>query len=212
MPMDLKRLYKESYTAKAVPMLVTPVPAYYAAMAGQGNPNEPEGAFQQAVSALYGVLYTIKMSKNGERQLSGYEDFVVPPLEGLWAQDGAAGMDYAHKERMRWVALLRLPDFVTEEDFAWAVAEAARKKKLDTSGIERRWLDEGLCVQALHIGSYDAEPATVAQMDAYIAAQGYENDISATRWHHEVYLSDGRKGEPEKQKTIIRHPVRKKEA
>ena len=150
------------------------------------------------------------MSRLGDRRIDGYFDYVVPPLEGFWQQDGIDGVDYARKALFRWVSVIRLPDFVTRADFDWAVAEAARKKKLDCSGAELLSLEEGLCVQCMHIGPYDSEPATVARMDAFLAEEGYENDFSGGRLHHEIYLSDARKTAPDKLKTVIRHPVRKK--
>lgn len=139
-----------------------------------------------------------------------YYDFVVPPLEGFWWQDGVHGVDYSNKSAFHWISVIRLPDFVTQEDFDWAVGEATRKKKLDCSMAEFLTIDEGECVQIMHVGPYDDEPATVAVMDAYLAANGYENDFSDTRLHHEIYLTDARKVAPEKWKTVIRHPVKKR--
>ena len=141
--------------------------------------------------------------------IEGFFDYVVPPLEGFWWQEGAAGVDYAHKENFRWISVIRLPDFVTEEDFDWAVAEASRKKKADFSRVEFFTYDEGLCVQCMHIGSYDDEPAIVELMHAFAAEQGYEPDITDLRMHHEIYLSDARKVAKENLKTVIRHPIRK---
>ncbi|MBQ1771537.1 MAG: GyrI-like domain-containing protein, partial [Clostridia bacterium] len=156
------------------------------------------------------IAYTIKMSRKGDHQIDGYFDYVVPPLEGFWWQDGLSGIDYAHKENFRWISVIRLPDFVTEADFEWAVAEAERKKKTDFSNVEFFPYQEGLCVQCMHLGPYDSEPETVARMHAYMEQQGYALDITDQRMHHEIYLSDARKVEPEKLKTVIRHPVRKK--
>ena len=209
MAFDFKKEYKEFYLAKNKPQIVTVPPMNYIAVRGTGDPNEERGAYKAAIAVLYAVAYTIKMSKLGDHRIDGYYDFVVPPLEGFWWQDGVQGVDYTNKASFHWISVIRLPDFVTQEDFDWAVAEATRKKKLDCSIAEFMTIDEGKCVQIMHIGPYDDEPATVAVMDQYLAANGYENDFSLTRMHHEIYLSDARKIAPEKWKTVIRHPVKK---
>lgn len=209
MAFDFKKEYKEFYLPKNTPQIATVPPMNYIAVRGKGDPNEEGGAYQAAIGVLYAIAYTIKMSKKGDRRIEGYYDFVVPPLEGFWWQDGADGVDYTDKSAFNWISVIRLPDFVTKADFDWAVAEAARKKKLDCSMAEFLTIDEGECVQIMHLGSFDDEPATVAIMDAYLEANGYENDFSATRLHHEIYLSDARKVAPEKWKTVIRHPIRK---
>ena len=211
MAFDFKKEYKEFYLPKERPEIVTVPRANYAAVRGQGDPNAPDGAYQQAIAVLYAVAYTIKMSKKGDHRIDGYYDFVVPPLEGFWWQDEIDGVDYDNKAGFQWYAVIRLPDFVTGADFAWAVAEAGRKKRLDCSGAEFLTVDEGLCVQILHVGPFDDEPRSVALMDEHIRQQGYENDFSATRLHHEIYLSDARKAAPEKWRTVIRHPIRKSE-
>lgn len=209
MAFDFKKEYKEFYLAKNEPQIVLVPPMNYVAVRGTGDPNEEGGAYKAAIAVLYAVSYTIKMSKLGDHRIDGYYDFVVPPLEGFWWQDGVQGVDYTSKSSFHWISVIRLPDFVTQEDFDWAVAEATRKKKLDCSIAEFMTIDEGKCVQIMHIGPYDDEPATVAVMDQYLAANGYENDFSLTRMHHEIYLSDARKIAPEKWKTVIRHPVKK---
>lgn len=209
MAFDFKKEYKEFYLPKAKPELVTVPPMNYIAVRGKGDPNEENGAYKQAISLLYGVAYTIKMSKKGDHRIEGYFDFVVPPLEGFWQQEGTATIDYAHKENFEWVSVIRLPDFVTKADFDWAVREATIKKKQDFSAVEFLTIEEGLCVQCMHTGPYDNEPETVAAMDAFLAENGYGNDITDTRWHHEIYLSDVRKTAPEKLKTVIRHPIKK---
>ena len=209
MAFDFKKEYKEFYLPKAKPELVTVPPMNYIAVRGKGDPNEEEGAYKQAIGLLYGIAYTIKMSKKGSHQIDGYFDFVVPPLEGFWQQSGSDTIDYAHKENFEWISVIRLPDFVTKADFDWAVQEAAAKKKLDFSPVEFLTVDEGLCVQCMHIGPYDDEPATVAAMDAFVQANGYANDLTDARRHHEIYLSDVRKTVPEKLKTVIRHPIKK---
>jgi len=212
MAFDFKKEYKEFYMPKNKPGIVSVPGMNYIAVRGQGDPNVEGGEYKQAIELLYGIAYTIKMSKKGDRQIEGYFDFVVPPLEGFWWQEGVDGVDYAHKENFHWISAIRLPDFVTREDFDWAIKEAERKKKTDFSKVEFWTYDEGLCVQCMHIGSYDDEPATVALMHAFMEEQGCVLDITDQRLHHEIYLSDARKVCPEKLKTVIRHPIRKKQA
>lgn len=209
MAFDFKKEYREFYLPPAKPQIVVVPRANYLAVRGQGDPNEPEGAYQQAIGMLYAVAYTLKMSYKTDHRIAEFYEYVVPPLEGFWWQDGVVGVNYAHKENFRWISVIRLPDFVTEEDLAWAVIEAARKKKTDCSKVELLSYDEGLCVQCMHIGPYDNEPATVSAMHEYMERQGYALDISDARLHHEIYLSDARKVAPEKRKTVIRHPIRK---
>ena len=209
MAFDFKKEYKEFYLPSAGPQIVTVPRANYLAVRGQGDPNEPDGEYQRSIGMLYAVAYTLKMSYKTEHRIAGFYEYVVPPLEGFWWQDDVAGVDYAHKENFRWISVIRLPDFVTEEDLAWAIKEAARKKKTDCSRVELLSYDEGLCVQCMHIGPYDNEPATVSAMHEYMERQGYALDISDARLHHEIYLSDARKVAPEKRKTVIRHPIRK---
>ena len=209
MPFDFKKEYKEFYLPASKPGIVT-VPAFnFIAGRGKGNPNDPDGQYSKALNLLYGIAYTIKMSKKGSHQIKGYFDYVVPPLEGFWWQDDVAGGDYAHKENFNWISVIRLPDFVTREDFDWAVGEATRKKKEDFSKVEFLTIAEGLCVQCMHIGTYDDEPATVELMHSFAKEQGYELDFSDRRLHHEIYLSDPRKVDPDKNRTVIRHPIRK---
>ena len=208
MAFDFKKEYKELYAPKKGPGIIEVPPITYVAVRGSGDPNEEDGAYQQAIAVLYAISYTIKMSKKGVRQIDGYVDFVVPPLEGFWWQEGIEGADYSHKEAFNWIAVIRLPDFVTREVFDWAVQEATKKKKIDCSTAEYLMIDEGLCVQCLHVGSYDDEPATVEAMDAFARERGYVIDLSQDRRHHEIYLSDARKVAPEKLKTIIRHPIK----
>ena len=195
---------------KAKPEIVTVPRMNYLAVRGSGDPNVEGGEYKESIGLLYGIAFTIKMSKMGKHQIEGYFDFVVPPLEGFWWQEGTEGIDYGHKEDFRWISLIRLPDFVTEEDFRWAVTEATEKKKQDFSKVEFLSVEEGLCVQCMHIGAYDDEPETVAMMDRYLEENGYENDFSEERMHHEIYLSDARRVAPERRKTVIRHPVRRK--
>lgn len=190
---------------KNKPEIVTVPKANYIAVRGKGNPNEIDGAYQQAISILYAVAYTLKMSYKTEHKIEGFFEYVVPPLEGFWWQDNVDGIDYADKAAFNWISVIRLPEFITKKDFEWAVETASEKKKLDCSSAEFLTVDEGLCVQIMHIGAFDDEPQTVALMDEYIAQNGYENDITESRLHHEIYLSDARKVAPEKWKTVIRH-------
>ena len=210
MAFDFKKEYRELYQPKTTPAIVEVPPMNYLAVRGKGDPNVEGGAYQQSIGLLYAVAYTIKMSKKGDHRMAGYFDFVVPPLEGFWWQEGVSGMDYGRKEAFHFISLIRLPDFVTREEFQWAVAEATRKKKLDCSPVEFLRYDEGLCVQCMHIGSYDDEPATVERMHALMEREGYTLDITPERFHHEIYLSDARKTAPEKRKTVIRHPIRRR--
>lgn len=211
MAFDFKKEYKEFYMPKNKPSIVTVPPMNYLAVRGHGDPNAEGGEYKEAIGLLYGIAFTIKMSKKGSRQIEGFFDYVVPPLEGFWWQEGIQGVDYAHKERFEWISVIRLPDFVTKADFDWAIEKASRKKKTDFSKVEFLQVDKGLCVQCMHIGSYDEEPATVELMHQFMTEQGYELDINDTRRHHEIYLSDARKVAPEKLKTVIRHPIRRKE-
>lgn len=210
MAFDFRKEYKEFYMSKRVPEIVTVPKANYIAVRGMGDPNQEGGAYQSAVSILYAVAYTLKMSYKTDYRIEGFFEYVVPPLEGFWWQEGVDGIDYGDKSTFHWISVIRLPEFVTKKDFDWAVEEAARKKKLDCSLAEFLTIEEGLCVQIMHIGPFDHEPSTVALMDQYIAENGYANDMNETRLHHEIYLSDARKAAPEKWKTIIRHPIRKR--
>ena len=209
MAFDFKREYRSLYLPGRKPELVDVPGMNYVAVRGEGDPNEEGGAYQRAIAALYAVAYTIKMSKLGDHGIEGYFDFTVPPLEGFWQQAGGGGVDYARKADFQWIACIRLPDFVTPEVFQWAREAAARKKKLDTSMSELMSINEGLCVQCMHLGSYDDEPATVAALEAYAEASGLAIDLNDARRPHEIYLSDPRKVAVEKRKTVIRLPVRK---
>ena len=210
MPFDFKKEYKELYMPKNKPEILNVPKANYIAIRGKGNPNEEGGAYQQAISILYAIAYTLKMSYKTDHKIEGFFEYVVPPLEGFWWQDNVDGIDYSDKSSFNWISTIRLPDFVSKEDFDWAVETATKKKKIDCSSAEFLTIKEGLCVQIMHNGSYDDEPVSVKLMDDYISAQGYENDITETRLHHEIYLSDPRKTSPAKYKTVIRHPIKKK--
>ena len=210
MPFDFKKEYKEFYLPSGRPEIVNVPKANYLAVRGSGNPNDEEGEYKQALNMLYAVAYTLKMSYKTDYRIVGFFDYVVPPLEGFWWQEGKEGVDYSDKSSFCWISVIRLPDFITPKDIDWAIASATRMKKLDCSRVEFLSTEEGLCVQMMHVGPYDDEPATVALMNQYLADNGYENDFSSTRLHHEIYLSDARKVAPEKWKTVIRHPIKRR--
>ncbi len=209
MAFDYKKEYKEFYMPANKPSIVTVPKMNYIAVRGKGNPNDENGEYKNSIGLLYAIAFTIKMSYKGSHKIDGYFEYVVPPLEGFWWQEGSDTIDYANKSGFNFISLIRLPDFVTEADFDWAVQEATKKKKADFSKVEFLTYDEGVCVQCMHVGSYDDEPKTVALMHEYMAANGYVLDISESRYHHEIYLSDPRKCAGEKLKTVVRHPIKK---
>lgn len=209
MSFDYKKEYKEFYMPPKKPGIITIPSMNYVAVRGQGNPNEEAGEYKQAMGLLYAIAFTIKMSYKGSHKIDGYFSYVVPPLEGLWWQEGGDGIDYSHKEKFQWIAMIRLPEFVTKEEFDWAIEEATKKKKMDFSKVAFFAYDEGVCVQCMHMGTYDEEPITIERMDAFAKEQGYEPDMNMSRYHHEIYLGDPRRCAPEKLKTVIRHPIRK---
>lgn len=209
MAFDFKKEYKEYYMPKNRPEIVDVPRANYIAVRGEGDPNEEGGAYQWAIGVLYAVAYTLKMSYKTDHRIEGFFEYVVPPLEGFWWQEGIAGVNLADKSGFHWISVIRLPDFVTKADFEWAVATATKKKKLDCSAAEFLTVDEGLCVQIMHLGPFDGEAATVERMDAYLAENGYVSDLTDARLHHEIYMSDARRVAPEKWKTVIRHPIRR---
>lgn len=206
---DFKKEYKEFYMPASKPSIVAVPKMNYISVRGKGNPNDENGDYKNSIGLLYGIAFTIKMSYKGSHKIDGYFEYVVPPLEGFWWQDGSDTIDYANKDGFNFISLIRLPDFVTKADFDWAVQEATNKKKADFSMVEFLTYDEGICVQCMHVGSYDDEPKTVALMHEYMNANGYELDITESRYHHEIYLSDPRKCAVEKLKTVIRHPIKK---
>ena len=226
MPFDFKKEYKEIYMPKKKPEIVTVPKANYIAVRGKGDPNEEGGEYKVSIGLLYTIAFTLKMSKRTGHEIEGYYDYVVPPLEGFWWQEGTKEIDFSRKEDFCWISVIRLPDFIKKEDFEWALKEAEHKKKTDFSKVEFLAIEEGLCVQIMHIGAYDDEPESVALMDEYLVKEGYENDFSEiqpeyeknklelgnVRLHHEIYLSDARKVESARRKTVIRHPVKVREA
>lgn len=208
MAFDFKKEYREFYLPKSKPEIVTVPCANFVAVRGKGDPNEEDGEYKRAVGVLYAVSYTLKMSYKTDHKIDGFFEYVVPPLEGFWWMDGADEIDYSDKSAFNWISAIRLPDFIRKEDFDWAIDTAQKKKKLDCSSAQLLTIDEGLCVQMMHIGSYDDEPKSVALMDEYVKENGYANDFGE-RLHHEIYLSDPRKTAPERLKTVIRHPIKK---
>lgn len=210
MTYDYRKEYKEFYMPKASPNIVQIPKMNYIAVRGEGNPNEEYGEYKKAIGLLYAIAYTLKMSYKGNHKIEGFFDYVVPPLEGFWWQDGKAKIDYSHKETFNWISIIRLPDFITKSDFEWAILEATKKKKQDFSTVEFLTYDEGLCVQCMHIGGYDSEPKTVELMHQFAEQNGFKLDINDKRRHHEIYLSDPRKADAAKLKTVIRHPIKMK--
>ena len=209
MAFDYKKEYKEFYMPKNKPSIIKVPKMNYIAVRGKGNPNEENGEYKNTIGLLYAIAFTIKMSYKGTHKIDGYFEYVVPPLEGFWWQDGIKGIDYNQKDKFNFISIIRLPDFVTKKDFDWAIEEATKKKKQDFSKVEFLAYDEGLSVQCMHIGSYDNEPYTVELMHEFMKENGYELDISDKRYHHEIYLSDPRRCDESKLKTVIRHPIKK---
>lgn len=210
MVFDFKKEYKELYMPKSSPEIIMIPPMNFIAVRGKGNPNVKDGTYQQAIEVLYSVAYTLKMSYKSDYKIDGFFQYVVPPLEGFWWQEGVRGFDYNNKDNFSWISVIRLPNFIKKKDFDWAVTEAVKKKKIDCTLAEFMTLNEGLCVQMMHIGPFDDEAATVAVMDEYLESMGYENDFSDSRMHHEIYLSNIQKVISEKWKTVIRHPIKEK--
>lgn len=211
MAFDYKKEYKEFYMPKNKPSIIEIPKMNYIAVRGKGNPNEENSEYKQTIGLLYSIAFTIKMSYKTSHKIEGYFQYVVPPLEGFWWQKETRGLDYTRKEDMEFISMIRLPDFVTKEEFDWAISEATNKKKQDFSKVEFLSYDEGLCVQCMHIGPYDNEPITIEMMERYAEENGYEIDINTNRFHHEIYLSDPRKCDESRLKTVIRHPIKKKE-
>lgn len=208
MPFDYKKEYKEFYMPPKKPTIVEVPAMNYIVVRGQGDPNDEKGEYAQALGLLYGIAFTIKMSYKGDHKIQGYFEYVVPPLEGFWWQENTKGMDYTRKQDLYFISMIRLPDFVTKEDFYWTIQEATKKKKMDFSKVDFLNVNEGLCVQCMHIGSYDDEPDTVSAMHQFVKENGYTLDFNDHRWHHEIYLSDPRRCDVQKLKTVIRHPIR----
>lgn len=209
MPFDFKKEYRGLYQPKDKPSIVEVPAMWFLAVEGTGDPNEEGGAYKHAIELLYGVAYTLKMSYKTDHAIEGFFEYVVPPLEGFWWQEGVEGFDCTRKSSLSWVSAIRVPEFVGEEDFAWALDAATAEKGLDFSPVRFVRIDEGLCVQCMHVGPYDGEPATVAAMHAFAEERGHAPDFSDARRHHEIYLSDPRKADPAKMKTVVRHPIRK---
>lgn len=208
MPFDYKKECKEFYMPPKKPTFVDVPPMNYLAVRGRGNPNDENGEYKASIELLYGIAYTLKISYKTDYKIAGFFEYVVPPLEGFWLQDGMPDIDYSQKDHFHFISLIRVPDFIAKEDFDWAVSEATIKKKKDFSKVEFLSYHEGLCVQCLHLGPYDDEPITIEAMQEFTVKNGFVLDINETRYHHEIYLSDPRKAKPEKLKTVIRHPIK----
>ncbi|MCM1507810.1 MAG: GyrI-like domain-containing protein [Ruminococcus flavefaciens] len=209
MAFDYKKEYKQFYMPKKKPDIIEVPEMNYLAVRGMGNPNDENGEYKKSIELLYGVAYTIKMSYKTDYKINGFFEYVVPPLEAFWWQGKNGCMDYSRKDELHFISVIRLPDFVTKNDFDWAVQTATIKKKQDFSRVEFVTYNEGLCVQCMHIGSYDDEPDTVNLMHEYAGYNGCTSDITDKRLHHEIYLSDPRKCDVNKLKIVIRHPVKK---
>lgn len=213
MAFDYKKEYKAFYMPKNRPHILEIPPINYIAVRGKGDPNQNNGEYQQAIGLLYSIAFTLKMSNKSAHKIDGFFDYVVPPLEGFWFQEGTCrGIDYSNKDAFHFISVIRLPDFITKEDFNWAIEQVQKKKRLDASKAEFFTYEEGLCVQCMHIGSYDDEPETIAKMNEYAEQNGYEIEITQTRLHHEIYLSDPRRCSADKLKTVLRHPVKKQDS
>ncbi len=207
---DYKKDYKDLYQSKTIPTVVEVGEIQFVAVEGSGNPNEENGEYQKAIEVLYGIQYTIKMSKKGIFIPKGYFDYVVPPLEGFWwLESGKENFSSGNKSKYCWLSVIRLPEFVDENVFTWACEEVSKKKKIDTTKAKFLKITEGLCVQCLHIGTYDDETKTLKMMNDFIETNNLQSDITEMRRHHEIYLSDPRKTDVSKLKTILRIPVKK---
>ena len=207
---DYKKEYKDLYLPKTTPMMVDVPEIQFIAVEGKGNPNNENGEYQRAIEVLYRIQYTIKMSKKGNHIPEGYFDYVVPPLEGFWWLENNEDFTLENKSKYCWISVIRLPEFVDNKVFDWACEEVSKKKKINTANTKLLKIKEGLCVQCLHTGAYDDEPKTLKLMSDFTVENGLQNDINEARRHHEIYLSDPRKTETSKLKTVLRIPVKNK--
>lgn len=213
---DYKKEFPDLYLPKTKGMIIDIPPIPYIMVRGKGDPNEENGAYKQTMQILYGLSFTIKMSKKGTHIIEGYHDYVVPPLEGLWWMNDLDYIDFEHKEKFEWISMIRLPDYATKEVFDWACGELRKKHpEIDFSHTTYEVFEEGICAQIMHKGPYDEEPATIEKLHRFIEEEGYVVDVDSIattgqlRKHHELYLSDPRKSKPENLKTVIRLPIRK---
>ena len=208
--LDYKKEYKDLYQPPSKPTIINIPEMLFIAVEGEGDPNTCQ-EYSEALEILYGLSYTIKMSGKNDIQTDGYFVYVIPPLEGLWYADDIYfdGLNITDKNKFRWIAMIRQPEFVTENVFETAGSILIKKKpRLDLSRTKLKKINEGLCVQIMHHGSYDDEPDSIEKMKSYIALNGYKEDLSDKRLHHEIYLSDPRKCAPERIRTVIRHPIK----
>ena len=200
---DYKKEYKDLYMPKRSPSIVKVPLMNYIAVCGKGSPDAEGGEYKDSVRLLYVIAFTIKMSKKYDHQIAGYFDYVIPPQESLWMREN----DYSRQEDFHFISMIRLPYFVTKEDIDWAREAVARKKRSDFSKVEFFTYNEGLCVQCMHLVSYENKQETIHSMHDFMTAQGYKLDITDTRFHHEIYLSNPGRVAAEKRKTVIRHPI-----
>lgn len=209
---DYKKEYKDLYMPKNTPSIIDVPKMIFIMVDGKGNPNTSK-EYENAINVLYGLSYTIKMSKMDNNNIKGYFEYVVPPLEGFWdGEDGYFdGLNIVNKDKFIWTSFIRQPEFVTEEVYNWALEQLKKKKpELDYKSVRYEVLEEGKCVQIMHYGPYDTESESIIKMNEFVLKNGYENDFNNGRRHHEIYLGDPRKTKPENLKTVIRHPVKKK--
>ncbi len=210
MAFDFKKEYKDLYMPKASPVIIDVPEMNYISVCGSGNPNDPAGEYQKALVMLYAVAYTLKMSYKTDYKIEGFFEYVVPPLESLWWTDNKDSDNFTDKSAFQWIALIRVPDFVNNEDVEWAKKEVLRKKDIDCSLLNFMSICEGVCAQIMHIGPYDEEPTSLAAIESFLHSNGFVKDINEKRRHHEIYLSDPRKCRPDKMKTVLRLPIVKK--
>ncbi|WFA08939.1 GyrI-like domain-containing protein [Tissierella sp. Yu-01] len=207
---DYKKKFKELYQPKTEPSVIDVPEMKFIQIDGGGNPNEENGEYQTAVETLYALSYAIKMMPKSGSTPPDYFDYVVPPLEGFWWLADSDEFDYSSKSKFCWTSMIRQPEFVTEEVFTTACEITAKKKPhLNLSIAKFVSFAEGLCVQCMHQGSFDDEPMTLAKMKVFMSEYGLESDLSDIRRHHEIYLSDPRKVDITKMKTVLRYPVRR---
>ena len=199
---DLYKLHKDQYAASKNPQIVEIPQARYLAITGRGEPGGKE--FSSKIGALYGMAYTIKMT----RKFAGMQDYSVCKLEcQLWLDGDSTDFSNTPREQWNWKFLIRTPDFIEEDDLESAVKKLLEKgKEPEVKQVKLESISEGLCVQALHVGPYDRECETIEKMMTFAGEQGFE--FHGT--HHEIYLSDPRRISPERLKTILRMPLRKK--
>ena len=213
--LDYKKEYKDLYMPKKTPSIIEVPKMNFIMVKGKGNPNTSI-EYKNAMEILYGLSFTIKMSKMSKDpsdKIDGYFEYVVPPLEGFWWVEDECfdGLNITNKDDLCWYSMIRQPEFVTKEVFERAKEKFKKKNNdVDFSNTFFKEIEEGLCVQIMHIGSYDDEKFSIEKMNSFIEKEGYKNDFSKERLHHEIYLSDPRRVKNiNNLKTVIRHPIKK---